>query len=318
MIHENRGLNPYIEDVARRLATEGYTAFAPDALTPVGGYPGDEDRARDMFAGLDGAKVSEDLAAAVDYVKLRPDFNGKVGAVGFCFGGAIVNTIATRVADLAAAVPYYGAQPPAAEAARIKSPMLLHYASTDPRINAGWPAFEALLKANHNRKLRVGRIAVNPVSVMPTSFIHSPIGMTLARGRPAALAYAYGFLEGGASAQWLPTWSCHQRPSFSSSEDIAHAANRIVSTPTAMVLMAADVNKANPSANGEITSHAPVTRSIPSSAISCLPRSRSSSRQRIVPTTRAFIVAAFWSENPSNHGDASNHAPSAMPSQSSH
>ena len=149
VIHENRGLNPYIEDVARRLATQGYVAFAPDALTPVGGYPGDEDRARDLFNQLDGAKRTEDLVAAVDYVKLRGDFNGKVGAVGFCFGGGMVNTIATRMPDLAAGVPYYGAQPPAAEAAKIKSPLLLHYASADERINAGWPAFEAVLKANH-------------------------------------------------------------------------------------------------------------------------------------------------------------------------
>jgi carboxymethylenebutenolidase len=149
VIHENRGLNPYIEDVARRLATEGYVAFAPDALTPVGGYPGDEDRARDMFAKLDAAKRTEDLVAAVDYVKLRPDFGGKVGAIGFCFGGGMVNTIATRTPDLAAAVPYYGAQPPAAEAANIRSPMLLHYASEDERINAGWPAFEAVLKSHH-------------------------------------------------------------------------------------------------------------------------------------------------------------------------
>jgi carboxymethylenebutenolidase len=149
VIHENRGLNPYIEDVARRLATEGYLAFAPDALTPVGGYPGNEDQARDMFAKLDAAKRTEDLVAAVDYVKLRPDFNGKFGAVGFCFGGGMVNTIATRYPDLAAAVPYYGAQPPAAEAAKIKSPMLLHYASEDERIDAGWPAFESVLKAHH-------------------------------------------------------------------------------------------------------------------------------------------------------------------------
>jgi carboxymethylenebutenolidase len=146
VIHENRGLNPYIEDVARRLATEGYLAFAPDALTPVGGYPGDEDRAREMFAKLDAAKRTEDLVAAVDFVKLNPDFSGKVGAVGFCFGGGMVNTIATRTPDLAAGVPYYGAQPPAAEAAKIKSPLLIHYASADERINAGWPAFESVLK----------------------------------------------------------------------------------------------------------------------------------------------------------------------------
>jgi carboxymethylenebutenolidase len=149
VIHENRGLNPYIEDVARRLAVEGYIAFAPDALTPVGGYPGDEDKARDMFAKLDGAKRTEDLVAAVDYVKLRPDFSGKFGAVGFCFGGGIVNIFATRMPDLAAAVPYYGAQPSAPEAAKIKSPMLIHYASEDERIDAGWPAFEAVLKEHH-------------------------------------------------------------------------------------------------------------------------------------------------------------------------
>ena len=148
VIHENRGLNPYIEDVARRLAVEGYTAFAPDALTPVGGYPGDEDRAREMFAKLDGAQRTENLCAAVDYVKLRPDFSGKFGAVGFCFGGGMVNIFATRYPDLAAAVPYYGAQPPADQAAKIKSPMLIHYASNDERIDAGWPAYEAALKAN--------------------------------------------------------------------------------------------------------------------------------------------------------------------------
>ena len=149
VIHENRGLNPYIEDVARRLATEGYIAFAPDALAPVGGYPGDEDKARDMFARLDGAKRTEDLMAAVDFVKLRPDFSGRFGAVGFCFGGGIVNMMATRFPDLAAAVPYYGAQPSAGEAAKIKARMLIHYASEDERINAGWPAFEQALKASH-------------------------------------------------------------------------------------------------------------------------------------------------------------------------
>jgi carboxymethylenebutenolidase len=149
VIHENRGLSPYIEDVARRVALEGYVAFAPDALAPVGGYPRDEDRARDLFAKQDAAKRTEDLAAAVDYVKLRPDFSGKVGAVGFCFGGTIVNTIATRYPDLAAAVPYYGAQPKPEEAAKIRSPMMLHYASEDHRITEGWPAFEKVLDAHH-------------------------------------------------------------------------------------------------------------------------------------------------------------------------
>ena len=149
VIHENRGLNPYIEDVARRLATEGYLAVAPDALAPVGGYPGDEDKARDLFAKLDGAKRTEDLMAAVDYVKSRPDFGGKYGAIGFCFGGGIVNTMATRFPDLAAGVPYYGVQPPAAEAAKIKSPILAHYASEDERITRGWPAFHKVLTEHH-------------------------------------------------------------------------------------------------------------------------------------------------------------------------
>ena len=149
VIHENRGLNPYIEDVARRLALEGWTAFAPDALTPLGGYPGDEDRAREMFAKLDPQKRTEDLAAAVDYVRLRPDFNGKAGVIGFCFGGSMVNLIATRDPHLAAGVAYYGVQPKADEAAKIRAPLMLHYASEDHRITDGWPAFEKVLAAHH-------------------------------------------------------------------------------------------------------------------------------------------------------------------------
>jgi carboxymethylenebutenolidase len=147
VIHENRGLNPYIEDVARRLAVEGYVAFAPDALFPVGGYPGDEEKAVAMFGKLDSAKRNEDLVAAVPYVKSRPECNGKVGAVGFCFGGGISNVLATRFPDLAAAVPYYGAQPKAEDAAKIKAAMMLHYAEKDERIDAGWPAYESALKA---------------------------------------------------------------------------------------------------------------------------------------------------------------------------
>jgi len=133
--------------VARRLATEGYIAFAPDALAPVGGYPGDEDKARDLFAKLDPRKRTEDLLAAVDAVKAMDDFSGKWGAVGFCFGGGIVNLFATRFPDMAAAAPYYGAQPKAEEAAKIKAAMAIHYASEDERIDAGWPAFEQALKA---------------------------------------------------------------------------------------------------------------------------------------------------------------------------
>jgi carboxymethylenebutenolidase len=149
VIHENRGLNPYIEDVARRLAVEGYVVLAPDALTPVGGYPGDEEKAMKLFADLDPGKRTEDLVAAAGYLKSRPECNGKIGAVGFCFGGGIVNTLAVRMPDLAAAVPFYGEQPAAADVAKIKAPLLIHYATLDDRINAGWPAFEAALKANN-------------------------------------------------------------------------------------------------------------------------------------------------------------------------
>jgi carboxymethylenebutenolidase len=147
VIHENRGLNPYIEDVARRLATEGYVAFAPDALTPAGGYPGDEDKARAAMSKLDPAKVNEDLIAACGYLKARPECSGRYGAIGFCFGGEIVNLIATRHADLGAGVPFYGPQPGPEAAAKIRAPMQLHYASNDARVNAGIPAYESALKA---------------------------------------------------------------------------------------------------------------------------------------------------------------------------
>jgi carboxymethylenebutenolidase len=148
VIHENRGLNPHIEDVARRLALANFAAFAPDALTPVGGYPGDDEKAGQMFNTLDANKRTEDLIAAYDFLKARPECTGKVGVVGFCFGGGIANTMATRKPDLGAAVPYYGAQPPAAEVPKIKAPLLIHYAGLDERVNAGWPAYEAALKAN--------------------------------------------------------------------------------------------------------------------------------------------------------------------------
>jgi carboxymethylenebutenolidase len=151
VVHENRGLNPHIEDIARRLAADNFIAFAPDALTPLGGYPGDEDKARDLFGKLDQAKTKNDFLAAAAYLKTLPDGNGKVGVVGFCWGGGIVNFVATRVPDLAAAVPFYGDQPPAEEAAKIKAPLLIHYAGNDQRIDAGWPAYEAALKAAHVR-----------------------------------------------------------------------------------------------------------------------------------------------------------------------
>jgi len=146
--HENRGLNPYIEDVARRLAVENFVAFAPDALAPVGGYPGDEEKAAQLFRHLDAKKRTEDLIAAAEFLKSRPECTGKIGAVGFCYGGDIVNILATRMPDLGAAVPFYGLQPSAADTAKIKAPLLIHYAELDQRIDAGWPAFEAALKAN--------------------------------------------------------------------------------------------------------------------------------------------------------------------------
>src|SRR5688572_57327 len=151
VIHENRGLNPYIEDVTRRLGVQGFLAFAPDSLSPFGGYPGDEDKAREMFAKQDRAKMIEDLLAAVPYLKSRPDTTGKIGAVGFCFGGGVVNAMAVRYPDLAGGVPYYGAQPSAENVAKIKAPIMAHYASEDPNINKGIPAFEEALKANKVR-----------------------------------------------------------------------------------------------------------------------------------------------------------------------
>jgi carboxymethylenebutenolidase len=148
VVHENRGLNPHIEDIARRIALENYVAFAPDALTPLGGYPGDEDKARELFGKLDQAKTREDFVAAVKYLEKRPESTGKVGVVGFCWGGGIANMLATRVPELAAAVSFYGNQPPAEDVAKIKAPLLIHYAEKDERFNAGIPAFESALKAN--------------------------------------------------------------------------------------------------------------------------------------------------------------------------
>jgi carboxymethylenebutenolidase len=148
VVHENRGLNPHIEDIARRLALDNFVAFAPDALTPLGGYPAaGEDEARTLFAKLDQAKTREDMVTAVAVLKARPEFTGRVGAVGFCYGGSIANMLATRLPDLGAAVPFYGGQPSAADAAKIKAPLLIHYAATDERVNAGWPAYEAALEA---------------------------------------------------------------------------------------------------------------------------------------------------------------------------
>ena len=147
VVHENRGLNPHIEDIARRLALDGYMAFAPDALTPLGGYPGDEDKARELFPKLDQAKTREDFVAAANLLKARADCTGKIGVVGFCYGGGMAHTLAVRLPDLAAAVPFYGNHPAAEDAAKVKAPLLIHFAGVDERINAAWPAYEAALKA---------------------------------------------------------------------------------------------------------------------------------------------------------------------------
>jgi len=147
VVHENRGLNPHIEDIARRLALDNFLAFAPDALYPLGGYPGDEDKARELFAKLDQTKTRADFLAAASYLKGLPNCTGRIGAVGFCWGGGMVNMLATRLPDLAAGVPFYGPQPGADDAAKIKSPLLIHYGGNDERINAGWPAYESALKA---------------------------------------------------------------------------------------------------------------------------------------------------------------------------
>jgi carboxymethylenebutenolidase len=152
VVHENRGLNPYIEDVTRRLATEGFIAFAPDGLTTVGGYPGDEDKGRELFTKVDGEKMTKDFEAAARWLKARPDSTGKLGVVGFCFGGKIANTLAVRLgADLQAAVPFYGSQPAAGDVPMIQAPLLIHDASLDERIVAGWPAYEKALKENKKK-----------------------------------------------------------------------------------------------------------------------------------------------------------------------
>lgn len=147
VVHENRGLNPYIEDVGRRCAVDGFISLAPDALTPLGGYPGNDDEGRAMQAKRTREEMLEDFIAAYEFLKNHPNCNGKVGVVGFCFGGWISNMMAVRIPDLKAVVPYYGGQPEAADVAQIKAPLLVIYAELDSRVNAGWPAYESALKA---------------------------------------------------------------------------------------------------------------------------------------------------------------------------
>jgi carboxymethylenebutenolidase len=147
VIHENRGLNPHIEDVARRLALESFVTFAPDALYPLGGYPGTEDEARALFSKLDQAKTREDFIAAAGWLKARPECTGRYGAVGFCYGGGVVNWLATRLPDLGAGVAFYGSAAPVEDVPNIKAPLMIQSAEVDERINAGWPAYETALKA---------------------------------------------------------------------------------------------------------------------------------------------------------------------------
>ena len=147
VIHENRGLNPYIEDVTRRLAIAGFIGFAPDALTPLGGYPGNDDEGRTLQRQRDRAEMREDFAAAVDYLQSHPDCSGKVGSVGFCFGGGMSMYLAVRISSLAAAVAFYGRHPVAADAPKIRAPLMIHHGALDERVNAGWPDFEQALQA---------------------------------------------------------------------------------------------------------------------------------------------------------------------------
>ncbi len=149
VIHENRGLNPYIQDVVRRAAKAGYLAFGPDGLTPLGGYPGNDDDGRTMQRELDTVKLMEDFFAAFEFLRDHEGSTGKVGAVGFCYGGGVCNALAVAYPDLAASVPFYGRQPTAEDVPAIQAPLLIHYGELDTRINAGWPAYEAALKANN-------------------------------------------------------------------------------------------------------------------------------------------------------------------------
>ena len=148
VVHENRGLNPYIEDVARRVAVAGFTALAPDGLTSLGGYPGTDDEGKVMQRKLDGGKLLEDFIAAFGRLKSDADSNGLVGVVGFCYGGGVCNAMAVQLPDLAAAAPFYGSQPQTTDVPQIKAPLLLHFAAMDNWVNKGWPAYEAALKAN--------------------------------------------------------------------------------------------------------------------------------------------------------------------------
>jgi carboxymethylenebutenolidase len=148
-VHENRGLNPHIEDVGRRAALAGFVSLAPDALTPLGGYPGNDDQGRELQSKRDRNEMLEDFIAAYEFLKNHKDTNGKVGVVGFCFGGWISNMMAVRLPELSACVPFYGGQAPSEDVPKIKAPLLLHYGELDTRVNEGWPAYEKALKENN-------------------------------------------------------------------------------------------------------------------------------------------------------------------------
>lgn len=182
VVHENRGLNPHIEDITRRLALEGFIAFAPDALFPLGGYPGDEDAARALFPKLDQEKTRADFLAAADMLATREDGNGKLGVVGFCYGGGIANFLATRLPDLVAAAPFYGAAPEAEHVAAIKAELLVVLAAEDERVNAAWPEYENALKSN----------GVRYTLLQPPGTQHGFNNDTTPRYDPTAAAQAWG------------------------------------------------------------------------------------------------------------------------------
>ena len=182
VVHENRGLNPHIEDITRRLALAGYLAFAPDALFPLGGYPGDEDSARTLFQQLDQAKTREDMVAAAGFLAGVEGGNGRMGAIGFCYGGAIANFLATRLPDLKASVPFYGSGAPLADVGKIKAELLVVLATDDERVNAGWPAYEEALKA----------AGVTYRMIQPPDTLHGFNNDTTPRYNEAAAAVAWG------------------------------------------------------------------------------------------------------------------------------
>ena len=191
VIHENRGLNPHIKDIARRIALEGFLTLAVDMLSPLGGTPADEDKGRDMIATLKPDETAQRIAAAVPYLEKHPESTGKVGAVGFCWGGSMVNRIAVLSPDLKAAVAYYGAQPPAAEVPSIHSALLLHYAGLDKRIGAGIAAYEAALKAAHKQFTIYIYPNVNHAFNNDTSSRYDKLAADLAWGRTIAFLHQH-------------------------------------------------------------------------------------------------------------------------------